>query len=80
MGYHLNCLTELVFIAVSKLLLTEFGIHYRSESCGIETVMVKLLPVVSEISKLDLFQLTFVFNFLVDDNFMNWKVWALGEP
>ena len=33
MGYRLNCLTEPVFIAVSKLLLSEFGIHYRSESC-----------------------------------------------
>ena len=29
----MNRLTEPVFIAVSKLLLTEFGIHYRLESC-----------------------------------------------
>ena len=35
MGYRLNRLTEPVFIAVSKLLLTEFGIHYRLESCGL---------------------------------------------
>ena len=34
MGYRLNRITEPVFIAVSKLLLTEFGIHYRLESCG----------------------------------------------
>ena len=32
MGYHLNRLDEPVFIAVSKPLLTEFGIHYRLES------------------------------------------------
>ena len=33
MGYRLNRLTEPVFIAVSKLLLTEFHIHHRLESC-----------------------------------------------
>ena len=33
MGYCLNCLDEPVFIAVSKPLLTEFGIHHRLESC-----------------------------------------------
>ena len=33
-GYHLNRLNEPVFIAVSKPLLTEFGIHRRLESCG----------------------------------------------
>ena len=33
MGYHLNRLDEPVFIEVSKPLLTEFGIHYRLESC-----------------------------------------------
>ena len=32
MGYHLNLLDEPVFIAVSKPLLTEFGIHPRLES------------------------------------------------
>ena len=42
MGYRLNRLTEPVFIAVSKLLLTEFGIHYRLESC--ESLESKLLP------------------------------------
>ena len=36
MGYRLNRLTEPVFIAVSKLLLTEFGIHYSSESCDLD--------------------------------------------
>ena len=35
MGYHLNHLDEPVFIAVSKLLPTEFGIHYRLETCGL---------------------------------------------
>ena len=33
MGYHLNRLDEPVLIAVSKPLLTEFGIHHRLESC-----------------------------------------------
>ena len=33
MGCHLNRLEEPVFIAVSKPLLTEFGIHHRLESC-----------------------------------------------
>ena len=35
MGYRLNRLDEPVFIAVSKPLLTEFGIHHRLESCAI---------------------------------------------
>ena len=33
MGYRLNCLDELVFMAVSKPMQTEFGIHHRLESC-----------------------------------------------
>ena len=33
MGYRLNRLEEPVFTAVSKAMLTEFGIHYRLESC-----------------------------------------------
>ena len=33
MGYSLNRLDEPVLIAVSKPLLTEFGIHHRLESC-----------------------------------------------
>ena len=33
MGYHLNRLDEPVFMAVSKPLLTGFGIHHRLESC-----------------------------------------------
>ena len=32
MGYHLNRPDEPVFMAVSKSLLTEFGIHHRLES------------------------------------------------
>ena len=35
MGYHLNRLDEPVLIAVSKPLLTEFGIHHRLESCAL---------------------------------------------
>ena len=34
MGYRLNHLEESVFMAVSKPLLTEFGIHPRLESCA----------------------------------------------
>ena len=33
MGYRLNRLDEPVFIAVSKPLLTDFGIHRGLESC-----------------------------------------------
>ena len=36
MGYRLNSLDEPIFKAVSKPLLTEFGIHQRLESCGWE--------------------------------------------
>ena len=35
MGYHLNRLDESVFMAVSKPLLPEFGIHHRLESCDV---------------------------------------------
>ena len=33
MGYRLNRLDEPVFMAVSKPLLTQFGIRHRLESC-----------------------------------------------
>ena len=33
MGYRFNRLDEPVFMAVTKPLLTEFGIHHRLESC-----------------------------------------------
>ena len=33
MGYRLNCLDVPVLIAVSKPLLTEFGICHRLKSC-----------------------------------------------
>ena len=33
MGYRLNRLDEPDFMAVPKPMLTEFGIHYRLESC-----------------------------------------------
>ena len=32
-GYHLNRLDKAVFMEVPKPMLTEFGIHYRLESC-----------------------------------------------
>ena len=34
MGYRLNRLDEPVLIAVSRPLLTEFGIHYVLEGCA----------------------------------------------
>ena len=34
MGYRFNRLDNPVLMAVSKPLLTEFGIHLRMESCG----------------------------------------------
>ena len=34
-GYRLNRLEEPIFMAVSKPLLTEFGIHHRLESCAL---------------------------------------------
>ena len=36
MGYRLNRLDEPVLMAVPKPMLTEFGIHYRLESCEVE--------------------------------------------
>ena len=38
MGYRLNCQDEPVLIAVSKPLLTEFGINHRLESCGFAVI------------------------------------------
>ena len=46
MGYRLNRLDEPVFIEVSKPLLTEFGIHYRLESCVEQTNCKKLNNVI----------------------------------
>ena len=43
MGYHLNRLDEPVFMAVSKPLLTEVGIHHRLESC--DTVKFEFMVV-----------------------------------
>ena len=42
MGYRLNRLDEPVFMAVSKPLLTELGIHPRLESCAIHSFHVEL--------------------------------------
>ena len=40
MGYRLNRLDEPVFMAVSKPMQTEFGIHHRLECCvGISVLM-----------------------------------------
>ena len=51
MGYRLNSLDEPVFIAVSKPLLTEFGIHRRLESCGHEKLGKKLVLCVTFCSR-----------------------------
>ena len=42
MGYRLNRLDEPVFVTVPKALQTEFGIHYRLESCGPQWVTIIL--------------------------------------
>ena len=61
MGYRLNCLDEPVFVAVSKPLLTEFGIHYRLESCGACFYFLCVLPrVLSTLSRLRLFAILFL--------------------
>ena len=38
MGYRLNRLDEPILMAVSKPLLTEFGIYHRLESCGVLSI------------------------------------------
>ena len=43
MGYRLNRLDEPIFMAVPKPMLIEFGIHYRSESCGPERLFSTML-------------------------------------
>ena len=55
MGYHLNRLDEPVLIAVSKPLLTEFGIHHRLESC--DGFILWLLPSLADVSCVSLFRL-----------------------
>ena len=44
MGYRLNRLDEPVFMAVSKPLLTEFGIYHRLESCELYEFNSKVCP------------------------------------
>ena len=48
MGYRFNRLDEPVFIAVSKLLLTEFGIHYILEGCEWNVNQFIFVPTKSE--------------------------------
>ena len=60
MGYHLNRLDKPVFMAVSKPLLTEFGIHHRLESCGMYWVNSESWKHVLEISKKCKWHLRFI--------------------
>ena len=53
MGYRLNRLDEPVLIAVTKPLLTEFGIHLRLESC-VEAWTVRPLSSLDNLSLLDI--------------------------
>ena len=48
MGYGLNRLDEPVFMAVSKPLLTEFGIHHILESCVLNLMCLRNLPNIYE--------------------------------
>ena len=43
MGYRLNRLDEPVFMAVSKPMQTEFGIHHILESCGNHTCIFSFI-------------------------------------
>ena len=43
MGYHLNRLDEPIFMAVSKPMQTEFGIHHRLESC-VSSLFAIMMP------------------------------------
>ena len=55
MGYHLNCLDERVFIAVSKPLLTEFGIHLRLESCDMHILLkIKISKLFVKIEQIEI--------------------------
>ena len=49
MGYRLNRLDEPVFMAVSKPLLTEYGIHYRLESCVCFCTALQFFYLITEI-------------------------------
>ena len=48
MGYHLNCLDELVFMAGPKPMQTEFGIHQRLESCVLFSPLLTNFPFFSK--------------------------------
>ena len=49
MGYRLNRLDEPVFMAGPKPMLTEFGIHYRLESCATNSILLQILLFVIEV-------------------------------
>ena len=53
MGYRLNRLDEPVFMAVPKPILTEFGIHYRLESCVVLSEARRPLLIRSSAGKAD---------------------------
>ena len=53
MGYRLNRLDEPVFMAVPKPMLTEFGIHYRLESCVVLSEARRPLLIRSPAGKAD---------------------------
>ena len=53
MGYRLNRPDEPVFMAVPKPMLTEFGIHYRLESCVVLSEARRPLLIRSPAGKAD---------------------------
>ena len=53
MGYRLNRLDDPVFMAVPKPMLTEFGIHYRLESCVVLSEARRPLLIRSPAGKAD---------------------------
>ena len=56
MGYRLNRLDEPVFMAVSKLLLTELGIHHRLESCDRH---IRIFPTQNHVTSQQIFDQLF---------------------
>ena len=60
MGYRLNCLDEPIFTAVSKPLLSEFGLHHRLESCATLTLVTEAVHKTRSVLHYCFLNLTFI--------------------
>ena len=79
MGYRFNRLDEPVFMAVPKPTLTEIGIHFRLESCGLGSGW--LLLMLEFFSLFDLFLIYFQTIFASNGFILNkliglWTLWT----